>query len=302
LAQQGIHTAFRIGQIRGRRRDAAFWGVQTVIKSILAVSEGGPDAQMAYRLAGELGATYGAAIEAVHYPTSIRNVAAGMIDGLSGTVVGWDQRNIEARAEASAAAFAAELASKPNTTYVFVDRQDPDDLLTRARTTDLMVAGRPGMDPDNESPESVSVALHESACPVIVAPPSGSLGALGEAVIAWNGSQQAARAVRFALPLLKNARSVTIVVVGASEKPVATGRIKGWLGHHGIAAELASIDPGAASARARGRAVLGFTHDRGASLLVMGAYGQAGVMEFLGLGGATAKIISGCRVPVLLAH
>ena len=37
-------------------------------------------------------------------------------------------------------------------------------------------------------------------------------------------------------------------------------------------------------------------------LLVMGAYGRGQVMSFLGLGGATGKVISSCRVPVFMAH
>ena len=37
-------------------------------------------------------------------------------------------------------------------------------------------------------------------------------------------------------------------------------------------------------------------------LLVMGAYGHGGLTNFLGLGGATAKVISSCPVPLLLAH
>jgi nucleotide-binding universal stress UspA family protein len=39
-----------------------------------------------------------------------------------------------------------------------------------------------------------------------------------------------------------------------------------------------------------------------ADLLVMGAYGQDGVLRFLGLGGATGKVITACKVPVLLAR
>jgi nucleotide-binding universal stress UspA family protein len=39
-----------------------------------------------------------------------------------------------------------------------------------------------------------------------------------------------------------------------------------------------------------------------ADLLVMGAYGQGRMMQFLGLGGATAKVISANTMPLLLAH
>ena len=42
--------------------------------------------------------------------------------------------------------------------------------------------------------------------------------------------------------------------------------------------------------------------DSSAELLVMGAYGRGQVLSFLGLGGATGKVISSCRVPLLMAH
>jgi nucleotide-binding universal stress UspA family protein len=34
----------------------------------------------------------------------------------------------------------------------------------------------------------------------------------------------------------------------------------------------------------------------------MGAYGHGELSNFLGLGGATAKVIAGCPIPLLLAH
>ncbi|HEX9327794.1 MAG TPA: universal stress protein [Reyranella sp.] len=34
----------------------------------------------------------------------------------------------------------------------------------------------------------------------------------------------------------------------------------------------------------------------------MGAYGHGELSNFLGLGGATAKVIAACPIPLLLAH
>ncbi|MBV8411528.1 MAG: universal stress protein, partial [Alphaproteobacteria bacterium] len=62
------------------------------------------------------------------------------------------------------------------------------------------------------------------------------------------------------------------------------------------------VDHGEVSGRARGRALIAYAKDRGADLLVMGAYGHGQLSNFLGLGGATAKVISSCPVPLLLAH
>jgi nucleotide-binding universal stress UspA family protein len=44
------------------------------------------------------------------------------------------------------------------------------------------------------------------------------------------------------------------------------------------------------------------TGDPSAGLLVMGAQGHGGLSNFLGMGGATAKVIASCPVPLLLAH
>ena len=148
----------------------------------------------------------------------------------------------------------------------------------------------------------VDAAIYECARPVLVAPPTVGGGKFASAVVAWNGSFQAARAVNYALPLLRKADSVTIVVVGSKPEEVAAPYLKRNLARQGIAATIEAIDPGAVSGRKRGRALLGFTHDRKADLLVMGAYGRGQVMSFLGLGGATGKVISSCRVPVFMAH
>jgi nucleotide-binding universal stress UspA family protein len=273
-----------------------------VFKSILAISEGGSDAAMAYGLAGEIGALFGGTVEAVHYPTAPTTMADGMVGGMSGAVVNWDDQRQAARAGASKAAFDKALAGSGTARFASLERHDMDDLLIRLRTSDVAVIGRPGVDQDNVSPATASIALHEPACPIIVAPPSGTLGGLNEIVVAWNASQQAANAARLALPLLQKAKKVTVLVVGGNTHPSSTARLKDRLQRQGISVEQAAIDPGAVSARARGKALLGFTHERGASMLVMGAYGSNQMLEFLGLGGATAKVISACRVPVFVSH
>jgi nucleotide-binding universal stress UspA family protein len=136
----------------------------------------------------------------------------------------------------------------------------------------------------------------------MIAPPSPDTHPMTSVVVAWNGSAPAARAAGFALPLLEKAREVTIVVAGAAPDDVGTSHLLRTLDRHGVAATVETIDPGAVSGRARGRALLDYTRARGAGLLVMGAYGHGGMSTFLGLGGATAKVISSCPVPLLLAH
>ena len=130
----------------------------------------------------------------------------------------------------------------------------------------------------------------------------GRSGPISSVVVAWNGSAQAARAVGYALPFLEKAGTVTIVVAGAKPDDVGTPFLLRNLGRHGIAATVDTMDPGAVSGRARGRALIDYARQKKADLLVMGAYGHGGLTNFLGLGGATAKVISSCPVPLLLAH
>ncbi|KAK6023745.1 universal stress family protein [Ostertagia ostertagi] len=170
------------------------------------------------------------------------------------------------------------------------------------RCSDLLVLGRPGSDPENVAPATVEAAIHECARAVMIAPPTAGSGGFGSIVVAWNGSFQAARAVEYSLPFLAKANSVTLLVVGSKADDVGASYLARNLGRHGIKTVIDAIDPGAVSGRARGRALLDYTHGKGADLLVMGAYGRGQVMSFLGLGGATGKVISSCRVPLLMAH
>ena len=104
------------------------------------------------------------------------------------------------------------------------------------------------------------------------------------------------------MPFLRKAHTVTILVADAEPDEVGTPFLSRNLGRHGIAATVETMTSGAVTGRGRGRALLGHAREKGADLLVMGAYGHGGLTNFLGLGGATAKVISSCPIPLLLAH
>jgi len=136
----------------------------------------------------------------------------------------------------------------------------------------------------------------------MIAPPNPGSGGFNSVVMAWNGSFQAARALEYAMPFLAKASKVTLLVVGSKPDDVGASYLARNLARGNVNATIDAIDPGAVSGRARGRALLNYTHDKAADLLVMGAYGRGQVLSFLGLGGATGKVISSCRVPLLMAH
>ena len=104
------------------------------------------------------------------------------------------------------------------------------------------------------------------------------------------------------MPLIEQAAEVTVLTAGKADDRPATDRLVTYLRKHGVTARIDSFDPGSSSSRARGRSLLQHATEMQSDLLVMGAYGQGRVMQFLGLGGATAKVITANTMPLLMAH
>ena len=276
-----------------------------MMKSILAVSEGGPDAVMSFQLAARVAGEFDGAVDALHLPVG---PAGGMVGGLAMSgeamplIMNLDDERLEARSAESARAYKEIAAAIKGSTYTPAKTATLDAMVAMGRCSDIVVLGRPGADPENVAPATVEAALYECARAVMIAPPTAGSGVFNSVVVAWNGSFQAARALQYAMPFLEKASKVTLLVVGSTPDDVGASYLARNLARDGINANIDAIDPGAASGRARGRALLGYTHDKGADLLVMGAYGRGQVLSFLGLGGATGKVISSCRVPLLMAH
>ena len=274
-------------------------------KSILAISEGGPDAAMSFRLAARIAAMFQGTVDAVHFSESRPHdvdIAAQAMPFLKTLSEG----RMKARASESERAFRELIAPIEGATFVGGQDLTRDRLVTMGRYASLLLIGRPGADAENIAPATVKTAIYDCARPVVIAPPDAApnsgAGSISSVVVAWNGSAQAARAVGYALPFLEKARAVTIVVAGAKPEDVGTPLLLRNLGRRGIAVTTETMDPGAVSGRARGRALLDYAREKRADLLVMGAYGHGGLTNFLGLGGATAEVISSCPMPLLLAH
>ncbi len=117
-------------------------------------------------------------------------------------------------------------------------------------------------------------------------------------MIAWNGSAEAAAAMRSALPLLPRASAVHLVEV--EEKPSAYPRdlAARYLARHRIGVQIVQRQPKDGSA---GDAISEAARELGAGLIVMGAYGRPRLLESL-LGGVTRDLITHSEIPLLLAH
>ena len=267
----------------------------------MAISEGGPDAESSFRLAAQLAAMFGGTVDAVHFTedkehdSDIANQSMPFVARLS-------HDRLAARAAETHRAYDALIAPLPGATFTGDQPMTREALVRLGRFAGVIVIGRPGADPENVAPETVRAAIYDSARPVIIAPPRPVGVVPGRVVIAWNGSAPAARAVGAALPLLRKAGAATVLATGGGSVEADGPRLVRLLARHGVAATVEAVTLHGLTARARGRALIAEAVARKADLLVMGAYGDGGLSTFLGLGGATAKVIAACPMPLLLAR
>ena len=270
-------------------------------RSIVAISEGGPDADPCFRLAAQLAAAFGGTVDAVHF-TEDRPHDADIANQSMPFLARLSAERLSARAHESRRAYDALIAAIPGATFTGDAAMTREALVRLGRIAGLIVIGRPGADPENVAPETVKAALYDSARPVVIAPPRAPAGPPARIVIAWNGSSPSARAVGAAMPFLEKAAAVTVLVADADPATVGTPLLVRLLARHGVTATVDTVRLRALTGRGRGRALLAHAVERKADLLVMGAFGHGELSNFLGLGGATAKVIASCPVPLLLAR
>ncbi|WP_164157045.1 universal stress protein [Sandarakinorhabdus rubra] len=135
--------------------------------------------------------------------------------------------------------------------------------------------------------------------PVLAVPPGArGLAVSGPALICWDGGQEAANAMRQALPLLKLASNVTLLTVAEKDSPFTARRAAAYLSRLGVHADVMERDGGGASVEQVIRSVAAECR---ASLIIQGAYGHSRLREML-FGGVTRGLLSDAPVPLLLSH
>lgn len=148
----------------------------------------------------------------------------------------------------------------------------------------------------------VEAVLFGSGRPVILAPPGVQASSAERAVVAWDGTRSAARALHDALPLLAHTRGVVVTTV-ARDKELRTPRsgddVCRYLGRWGVQARFELLQR---DSRNVGDVLLGHAAEIEAGLLVMGGFAHAREREFL-FGSATRDIFqSTLKTAVLLSH
>ena len=182
----------------------------------------------------------------------------------------------------------------PGETAVFIDL---------AKSFDLTILGQ--LSPEIRStgfrPDEIVIATGR---PVLVVPYAGAFDTVGRrALVAWDGTREAARAANDALPLLENAEAVTVMFVGARETALeehhpSIERMVHHLQRHGIAARAEETLHGDLRIS---DVLLSRAADLAADLLVAGAYHHSQLREAL-VGGVSRELLDHMTVPVLMSH
>ena len=126
---------------------------------------------------------------------------------------------------------------------------------------------------------------------------------LNNVVIAWDESPQAARAVHDAIPLLKLADNVNVVMVPEEEyyenKLIISGQgLKSYLSHHGINVNTVTIQKKKSKIA---KEILSSAKHQGAGLIVMGVYGHSRIRESV-FGGTSKYLLKNTTIPLLVSH
>jgi nucleotide-binding universal stress UspA family protein len=188
-----------------------------------------------------------------------------------------------------------------------VDESDEAlSLVRHAHCSDLtlLTQADPGAPGHGAAQALVEQVVLHSARPTLILPYAGHFDTLGsKAMVAWDDSREAARALSDALPLLRRAKSVNVVAwneKGTGADTTLRPRLDAlhkWLMWQGVSAEIGveTTEIGIAEA------MLSRAADLDADLIVMGAYGHARWAERV-LGGATRGLLASMTVPVLMSH
>ncbi len=215
-----------------------------------------------------------------------------------------EQAVIESRLAELETVYRASLGKRAKTVEWRSSLQFPTTyIVDQARAADLVVCGQPSTPSiDSYSFADPNDIVMQAGRPVLVVPPAVRQLDLRSVLVAWKNTKEARRAVFDALPLLAQAKNVTIVEIIEEGGPRADALpsvkdVASWLLSHDVTAEVIVADrEGDATSQLEEVAA-----DVGATLVVAGAYGHSRFREWI-MGGMTRHLMTQSARCVLLSR
>lgn len=167
-----------------------------------------------------------------------------------------------------------------------------------AGLSDLVVVSREGIASSYEAVDLPALVAMKSGTALMVVPPGqNGVNFFGRAMVAWDGSDTAEKAVRAAAPLLAHAQQVDIVTIDAKGCSADGEEAARYLASHDCGVEIHRIAPSGDT----GAQLLAIMHDLGAQWAVAGCYGHSRLREHV-FGGVTRTLAVRSPIPLLIAH
>jgi nucleotide-binding universal stress UspA family protein len=180
------------------------------------------------------------------------------------------------------------------------DGDSGDRLVEHARLADVVVMSAGAFRRSGAMKMGLTGDVAVRAPAPVLAVPEAAIGfnPTGPALVCWDGGQEAAKAMRSAMPLLRLASDVTVLTVAEKDSPFPARSAAAFLSRHGIHVDVEERDGGGASVEQVIRSV---AVKRCAGLIIQGAYRHSRLREML-LGGVTRGLLTDAPMPILLDH
>jgi len=259
----------------------------------------------AVEYAARLAAAQAASLTAVYvYPSPLHMMPAYGAPALLATIVE-QSRRIEKESLAAESNFIGWVRALgvQQAAWHVAEGFVPEALAHIGNWHDLLVLERNDAVPWESAGDLGSLVVR-AALPCLVVPPGAPDPSTFNCIaLAWNGSQEALRAIHSARPLLARAKRV-VLLAGRRRDPLSEigwrppFDILSYLRRHGIVPEQREIS---ADENGAGAALLDAAAALHADLLVMGAYGRNRFSEWI-FGGATRHVLGHAGIPVFMRH
>ena len=178
------------------------------------------------------------------------------------------------------------------------------DIAQHALYADLVLVGAQAAGNEDLQRRIVDGALFESPTPILINPRTQAVSSFPKSILlAWDSSDEAARATRQSLEFLKGCGAVHITIVDPVARSWENGEEPGsdiamFLTRHGVKVE---VDRVASGGRRVDETLRQHATDVAADMVVMGAYNHPRIQQRL-FGGVTRSMLKDSRVPLFLSR
>lgn len=277
------------------------------IRRMLVVLKGSATDARLLEQAFQIAKQTGARADAIFVRRNARSGADFLGDAFS--CYGLDQLLKDLEQAGSAAALAAKAAFETASAHAsssavgsFIDYVGlpTEAMRTEAALSDILVIEKPGESGDEAAEDAARLALLEAGRPVLFLPEDTPPdGRFKRAVVAFDGSQEAAHALTGAIDMLADAEDVDLVsIIDENGLDLAVSAAERYLKLHGIDADQREEDR---AGRSTGAALVEVAEQSGADLLVMGGFGAPSWRD-VGGRGATRAALRRAPCAVLMTH